>query len=105
MYCDAGDPGLLARHGFVVLGVGLQPLQLVQGVPPIQHPAKHRVLQICNKMTALTIQANAMGAYVITYRALLATLHFPSQVFLTRIYLTRSKYRKSIFISTVPVHF
>ncbi len=48
MYCDTGDPGLLARHGLVVLGIGLQPLQLVQGVPPVQHPAKHRVLQICN---------------------------------------------------------
>jgi hypothetical protein len=60
VYCDTGDPGLLARHGFVVLGVGLQPLQLVQGVPPVQHPAKYRVLQICNKMRALTLQAKAI---------------------------------------------
>jgi hypothetical protein len=35
MYCNTGDPGLLAGHGFVVLGVGLQPLQLVQGVPSV----------------------------------------------------------------------
>jgi hypothetical protein len=81
MYCDTGDPGLLARHGLVVLGVGLQPLQLVQGVPPVQHPSKHRVLQICNKMRALTLQAKAMGAYVVTYRDLLVVLYFPSQIF------------------------
>jgi hypothetical protein len=89
MYCDTGDPGLLARHGLVVLGVGLQPLQLVQGVPPVQHPSKHRVLQICNmdyyNMRALTIQAKAlteaMSAWVVAYRGLLVVLYFPSQIF------------------------
>jgi hypothetical protein len=66
MYCDTGDPGLLARHGLVVLGVGLQPLQLVQGVPPVQHPSKHRVLQICNKMKDLPLQAKAIMTEVMS---------------------------------------
>ena len=47
---DTGDLGLLARHGFVVLGVGGQLLQLVQRLPAVQHPTKHRVLQICNNL-------------------------------------------------------
>ena len=46
MYGDVGDPGLLARYWLVVLGVGGQLLQLVQGLPAVQHPAEYRVLQI-----------------------------------------------------------